>query len=116
MDGQYLVYAIVAGALLAAIALLQTLSRGELSRLKVQPKPLMTPPERRVCLMIERALPGARIHAQVSMGAIMNPAKGLGRIVAEQLCRHPFERQISGLKLAHQGRVSNRLRIGKPLG
>ena len=39
----------------------------------------MTPPERRVCLMIERALPGARIHAQVSMGAIMNPAKGLSK-------------------------------------
>lgn len=79
MDGQYLVYTIIAGALLAAIALLQTMSRGELSRLKVQPKPLMTPPERRVCLMIERALPGARIHAQVSMGAIMNPAKGLSK-------------------------------------
>jgi len=61
MDGQYLVYAIVAGALLAAIALLQTISRGELSRLKVQPKPLMTPPERRVCLMIERALPGGPV-------------------------------------------------------
>ena len=35
MDGQYLVYAIVAGALLASIALLQTISRGELSRLKI---------------------------------------------------------------------------------
>ena len=65
MDGQYLVYAIVAGALLAAIALLQTISRGELSRLKVQPKPLMTPPERRVCLMIERALPYTRHYSHV---------------------------------------------------
>lgn len=43
----------------------------------VRRAPLMTNAERRVIAYIEEALPGARIHAQVSMGAIMQPARGL---------------------------------------
>lgn len=52
---------------------------GNLARLKVRPRPLMTQAERRVCAMIEDALPGTRVHSQVSMGAIMQPAKNLSK-------------------------------------
>ncbi|MEM6409907.1 MAG: DUF2726 domain-containing protein [Pseudomonadota bacterium] len=71
-----LAIAIVAIILVVTIRIL---TPGELSRLKVLPRPLMTRPERRVCSLIERALPGTRVHAQVSMGALMNPAKGLSK-------------------------------------
>lgn len=66
-----------AAAAFLLVIYLRFAAPGYLSRLKVRPKPLMTQAERRVCFMIERALPGARVHSQVSMGAIMNPAKGL---------------------------------------
>lgn len=78
-SSELLLIAVVAGVALLALALSRGLVPGELSRLNVRPKPLMTPPERRVCAFIERALPGARVHAQVSMGALMNPAKGLSK-------------------------------------
>ena len=79
MDGQSLLILVIAGVVIATFAILNGLPKRQLSRLKVRPKPLMTPAERRVCLMIERAMPGARVHSQVSMGAIMNPAKGLSK-------------------------------------
>lgn len=44
---------------------------------QVRRVPLMTPAERRVMGYIEQILPQARIHAQVSMGAIMQPRHGL---------------------------------------
>ncbi|WP_073977289.1 DUF2726 domain-containing protein [Erythrobacter donghaensis] len=68
---------------LAALAIIVVLTlvwpRGTLSRLKVRPRPLMTQAERRVCAMIEEALPGTRVHSQVSMGAIMQPAKNVSK-------------------------------------
>lgn len=45
----------------------------------VRSAPLMTHMERRTIAFIEAALPWARIHAQVSMGAILAPRKGLNR-------------------------------------
>ncbi|VWX51096.1 DUF2726 domain-containing protein [Novosphingobium sp. 9U] len=45
----------------------------------VRPMPLMTPAERKTIGYIEQILPWARIHAQVSMGAILAPRKGLNR-------------------------------------
>ncbi|MGE4404298.1 DUF2726 domain-containing protein [Pseudomonas sp.] len=47
--------------------------------LDVRPVPLMTNIERRTMTYIEAAMPWARIHAQVSMGAILAPKKGLNR-------------------------------------
>lgn len=47
--------------------------------LDVRPAPLMTPMERQTIAYIEDALPWARIHAQVSLGAILAPRKGLNR-------------------------------------
>ena len=79
MDGQSLLILVIAGVVIATFAILKSLPKRQLSRLKLRPKPLMTSAERRVCLMIERAMPGARVHSQVSMGAIMNPAKGLSK-------------------------------------
>jgi len=74
---------IVALFALAALAILVVLKlgwpSGSLSRLRVRPRPLMTQAERRVCAMIEDALPGTRVHSQVSMGAIMQPAKNLSK-------------------------------------
>ena len=72
------IIAIALAALIAAIVWWR-FSPGELSRLPVRPRPLMTNPERRVRTLIERALPDARIHCQVSMGALMNPASGLSK-------------------------------------
>ena len=68
---------IIVIAVVTCLLAAKMFGRGELSQLKVRPRPLMTAPERRVCALIEKALPRARIHAQVSMGALMNPAKGL---------------------------------------
>jgi len=45
----------------------------------VRASDLMTNAERRVIGYIEQALPHARIHAQVSMGALMQPARGLDK-------------------------------------
>ncbi|WBY18127.1 DUF2726 domain-containing protein (plasmid) [Erythrobacteraceae bacterium WH01K] len=79
MDSQFLLIVVIAGVVIATFAILNSLPKRQLSQLKARPKPLMTPAERRVCLMIERAMPGARVHSQVSMGAIMNPANGLSK-------------------------------------
>ena len=45
----------------------------------VTAKPLMTAIERRTIRFIELAMPGTRIHAQVSMGVVLKPKKGLDR-------------------------------------
>lgn len=45
----------------------------------VKPKALLTPPERKFLVLLEAALPECRIHAQVSMGALLVPVKGLPR-------------------------------------
>lgn len=55
------------------------LSRPSGPTLDVRPAPLMTNMERRTITYLEAALPWARIHAQVSMGAILAPKKGLSR-------------------------------------
>jgi hypothetical protein len=72
---------LIGAALVALVFLVAFLvsGPGELSLLPVRKRPLMTAPERRVCAMIERAMPGTRVHSQVSMGALMNPANGLSK-------------------------------------
>lgn len=76
-----LLMAIILGAiaLWCAKALLKSLGMGFRPIPRVSPAPLMTNAERRVIVYIERALPQARIHAQVSMGAILKPAPGMDR-------------------------------------
>lgn len=72
---------LIAATLVAILFLvaLKLSGPGELARLPVRKRALMTAPERRVCAMIERAMPGTRVHSQVSMGALMNPANGLSK-------------------------------------
>ncbi|MFC0205310.1 DUF2726 domain-containing protein [Novosphingobium soli] len=66
--------------LIGLVALLKGfLARPSGPTLDVRPVPLMTNIERRTMTYIEGALPWARIHAQVSMGAILAPRKGLNR-------------------------------------
>lgn len=66
---------LVVGVIILALVAFAVLMNGtgKLGRLKVRPRPLMTQAERRVCVMIEAALPGAWVQSQVSMGAIMQP-------------------------------------------
>jgi hypothetical protein len=68
--------AIIAIAVL--VVMVMSTKRG-IGSLPVRAAPLMTKRERFVCTMIERAVPQARVHAQVSMGAILRPAAGLDR-------------------------------------
>ena len=63
-------------ALVVFVGMLMSTKRG-IGSLPVRAAPLMTKRERIVCEMIERAVPHARVHAQVSMGAILRPAAGL---------------------------------------
>lgn len=68
--------------LLGAVAVFcfrKMLTQGGVGRPVPQFRPLalMTPAERRVIAFIEQALPQARVHAQVSMGAIMQPGRML---------------------------------------
>ena len=65
-------------ALVVFVVMLMSTKRG-IGSLPVRAAPLMTKRERIVCAMIERAVPHARVHAQVSMGAILRPAAGLDR-------------------------------------
>jgi hypothetical protein len=65
-------------AIVVFLAILATTKRG-IGTLPVRAAPLMTKRERIVCAMIERAVPHARVHAQVSMGAILRPARGFDR-------------------------------------
>lgn len=46
---------------------------------RIAPKRLMTERERAACAIIENLLPGVRVHAQVSMGAILQPSRGTSR-------------------------------------
>lgn len=47
--------------------------------LEVVARPLMTPMELRTIVYIERAVPDSRVHAQVSMGALLKPRPGLDK-------------------------------------
>lgn len=70
---------LLALAALAVFLFLLASNRRGIGDLPVRASPLMTKRERIVCEMIERAVPTARVHAQVSMGAILRPKAGLDR-------------------------------------
>lgn len=72
---------LVLAGLAALIVLLQLVKGGgkTIGGLPVVARPLMTDMERRTIGLLEDALPGTRIHAQVSMGALMKPKSGLDR-------------------------------------
>ena len=73
MTQQHIIFLVLA---VLAVALLRLLGgRSGIGRLPVRPRELMTKRERIVCGFIEQAIPSARVHAQVSMGAILQPAR-----------------------------------------
>ena len=77
MTQQHIIFLVLA---VLAVALLRLLGgRSGIGRLPVRTRELMTKRERIVCGFIEQAIPSARVHAQVSMGAILQPARGLDR-------------------------------------
>jgi very-short-patch-repair endonuclease len=61
-------------ALLVVVAL-----TGALLRRQVRPKPLMTRVEREVLGHLEAAVPWCRVHAQVCLGALLQPSRWLPR-------------------------------------
>lgn len=77
----------------------------DISRL-VAAAPLMTSMEQRTIEHIENALPWARVHAQVSMGAILKPVRGLNRSKATSV-RNRFSSKRVDYVIEHRatGRV-----------
>jgi len=72
--------AIIIGFLLLAIVVVaaRLLGSGKgIGGLPVEARALMTDMERRTIGYIEAAIPNARVHAQVSMGALLRPKSGL---------------------------------------
>lgn len=72
------------GLVLIIIAVRKGAGRdGKQASFGVRAKTFMTPPERRMADLLERSLPGFRIHAQVAMGAILDArahVKGADRL------------------------------------
>lgn len=65
--------------LLLFVAALTRRSPRTKERIRLVAKPLMTPAERENLVHLEQAAPSCRVHAQVAMGALMRPERGLGR-------------------------------------
>ena len=64
--------------------------------------PLMTPMEQRTIDHIETALPWARVHAQVSMGALLKPVRGLNRSKSTTV-RNRFSSKRVDYVIEHRG-------------
>ncbi|MCJ2180152.1 DUF2726 domain-containing protein [Novosphingobium album (ex Hu et al. 2023)] len=73
-----LIFAAVNVIIMVALAWLKAAPSNP-GALQVTARPLMTPIERQTILFIETAMPGTRVHAQVSMGALLQPRRGLDR-------------------------------------
>lgn len=75
-----LVPLLLIGAVILFIVLaMQNMKPGEAAKLPVEPKPLMNAAERQVIAMLEQALPHARVHAKVAMGAVIKTRAGLSQ-------------------------------------
>lgn len=92
MDVNGIVIAAIA-VLFVAIALALVLRGKGPDALPIVPRRLMTERERRVIEMIEAAAPACRVHAQVSMGALLEAKRGLDRS-RQTAVRNRFNRKI----------------------
>lgn len=72
------ILAVLALLLVVFAALVRRAPRGE-ERIRLIPKRLMTAAEHELLEILEGAVPGCRVHAQVAMGALIQPEQGLGR-------------------------------------
>lgn len=62
-----------------AFIVLAKILEGFAPRIRVEPKPLLTRVERETLGYLEAAVPQCRVYAQVSMGALIRPKRGLSR-------------------------------------
>lgn len=75
-----LVPLLLIGAVLLFIVLaLQNMKPGGRAKLPVETKPLMSANERQIIALLEEAVPQARVHAKVGMGAIVKTRTGLSQ-------------------------------------
>ena len=92
-----LIFAAVNVIIIVALAWLKA-APSNLGALQVTARPLMTPIERQTILFIETAMPGTRVHAQVSMGALLQPRRGLEAVptttrIASEKVRFSWRKQ-----------------------
>jgi hypothetical protein len=82
--------------LLAAVVIAtQIAGKGKgIGRLPVEPRALMTDMERRTIGYIEAVIPTARVHAQVSMGALMRPKSGLDKSTRQRTLNRFTSRRV----------------------
>lgn len=104
MDNSSLMHNLAPFVILISIAVLLKawLARPSGPTLDVRPAPLMTHMERRTIAYIEAALPWARIHAQVSMGAILVSKKGLNRSRATSVRNRFSSKRVFGSIMAFE--------------
>lgn len=69
-------YLVLVGFIMLVVVAFLALSAGRTATPKVRPKPLMTAREREVFAIIESAAPQCRLHAQVALGALLQPLAG----------------------------------------
>ena len=89
--------AIIPVLLLLAIVVvaMQFAAKGKgIGGLPVEPRALMTDMERRTIGYIEAAIPTARVHAQVSMGALMRPKSGLDKSTRQRTLNRFTSRRV----------------------
>ncbi|QNE07191.1 DUF2726 domain-containing protein (plasmid) [Croceicoccus marinus] len=98
-----LTWVIVIGIGLVALAVVLAAAKGGkgAGAFQVEPRRLMTERERHVIGMIEAAVPACRVHAQVSMGALMNAKRGLDR-KRRTAIRNRFDRKIVDYVIEHR--------------
>lgn len=70
---------LIGAVVLFIIIALKGAKSGGTSKLPIEPKPLMTATERQIIALLEEALPHARVHAKVGMGAIVKTRPGLSQ-------------------------------------
>jgi len=86
-----------AALVVAAILLALLAARRRAPVPEVAAKPFLTGNEREFLGRLERALPETRIHAQVSMGALLRPARAAGGrkgLARQRAVRARFDRKI----------------------
>ena len=70
---------VMLGVAVLMVALAKAMASPAARTLPLEAKPLMTARERETLRYLERAAPHARVHAQVSMGALLKVKKGVPR-------------------------------------
>lgn len=81
------------GALLVLLVALLALRRWWRSRVRLERRPLLTKAELELLAILRAALPSRLIGCQVSMGALLQPRRGIGRRAAS-LARNKISQKV----------------------